>query len=70
MKATTVTNKDRKFGAAKSYVHVRASVDGMPSNDFLFTDGELSHARQRAEANYSDLPPKGVWEKFRDWLRS
>jgi len=50
----TVYNKDRNFGANKSYVYVKVVEDNNKYVDLLFTEHELTDAYNRAEKNKED----------------
>lgn len=66
-----VENKDRKFGSATHYWHIRMDVEGEERPtcvDLLFTEQELEEAAKRAADNpedYMDLDPsKGEISNF------
>lgn len=53
---TVVKNKDRKFGSALKYIHIRHQ-----GRDFLLTENEWDIARQRALQNKEDIPARKRW---------
>jgi hypothetical protein len=56
--ARIVNNKDRKFGAAKHYIHLKIHMKDDLQGPFhcLFTGAEITAANERAEKNREDLP--------------
>lgn len=51
-----VVNKDRKFGAASEYNHLRVQLEDKTELHLLFTDSEIQRALDRAKKNPEDLP--------------
>jgi hypothetical protein len=56
-----VSNQDRRFGSADSYLHIFAE-----GQDYLFTDAELERAKDRAERNLEDLPVPQAQQDHQD----
>lgn len=51
-----IDNKDRRFGAALSYMHVRVQISDGQELDLMFTQAQVKDAFQRAALNKEDIP--------------
>lgn len=49
-----VGNKNRRFGSCSHYFHFRGQLNGEEAH-YLFTEAELTAAKERAEKNQEDL---------------
>lgn len=58
-----VENKDKHFAANSEYFHIRVQKEDGEEISLLFTERELSVAKERARKNPEDLPKVGF---FRD----
>ena len=67
---TTVENKRRRVGAAKTYLHVEVEVQGEPVH-LLLTHTQMEQAMRRAANNAEDwpAPEPGMIQRVLGWLR-
>ena len=60
-KIIKVENKDRKFGANPEYLAIWVESESGNEHCLLFTERELSVAKDRADKNKEDIPRKGFF---------